>query len=74
MYYERIPDEEQLFNVGDTAMLGDEKVTVTFVHESYVYYEARPIASYRAYNYSVVNENGEKSSYVETKDLRKPEP
>lgn len=69
MYYERIPDEEQLFNVGDTALLGEEKVTVTFVHESYVYYEARPIAMYRAFNYSVVDEVGKKR-YVETKDLR----
>lgn len=69
MYYERIPDEEQLFDVGDTALLGEEKVTITFVHEAYVYYEARPIASYRAFNYSVVDTAGKKR-YVETKDLR----
>lgn len=69
MYYERIPDEKQLFNVGDTALLGEERVTITFVHESYVYYEARPIAMYQAFNYSVVDAAGNKR-YVETKDLR----
>lgn len=65
----RIPDEEKLFEVGDKALMrGSEVVTVTRVDMQNVYYEARPIACYTAYLYSVLDESGERH-YVETKDL-----
>lgn len=71
MYYRnyRIPDEEQLFEVGDKALMHENKVvTVTRVDMHNVYYEARPIACYTAYHYSVLDEDDERH-YVETKDL-----
>ena len=46
----------------------NEVVTVTRVDMHNVYYEARPIACYTAYHYSVLDENDERH-YVETKDL-----
>ena len=65
----RIPDEVQLFEVGDKALLHDKTlVTIKRVHDQTVYYEARPIACYQAFQYAVVDENN-KSYYVETKDL-----
>ena len=65
----RIPDEEQLFEVGDKALMnGGEVVTIDRVHVHNVYYEARPIAMYTAYQYSVLDENDNRH-YVETKDL-----
>ena len=45
----RIPDEEQLFEVGDKALMhGKEVVTIANVHMQNVYYEARPIAMYKS--------------------------
>ena len=67
--YMRIPDEVQLFEVGDKALLrGDTLVTIERVSQSSVYYEARPIACYIAYQYSVIDKDNKKH-YVETKDL-----
>ena len=65
----RIPDEKQLFEVGDKALMNDEEVvTITRVDMQSVYYEARPIAMYTAYQYAVLDEN-DVHHYVETKDL-----
>ncbi len=65
----RIPDEEQLFEVGDKVLMRDsEVVTVARVDMQTVYYEARPIACYTAYQYSVIDKD-DKRHYVETKDL-----
>ena len=65
----RIPDEEQLFEVGDKALMhGKEVVTIANVHMQNVYYEARPIAMYTAFQYSVLDESNQRH-YVETKDL-----
>ncbi len=75
MYYRdyRIPDEEQLYEVGDKVLMhGESIVTITRVDMHNVYYEARPIACYTAYQYSVLDEN-DKRHYVETKDLSKIE-
>ena len=65
----RIPDEEQLFEVGDKVLMcNDSVVTITRVDMQNVYYEARPIACYTAFQYSVIDENDNRH-YVETKDL-----
>ena len=65
----RIPDEEQLFEVGEKVLMGGESVvTITRVDMHNVYYEARPIACYTAFQYSVLDED-DKRHYVETKDL-----
>ena len=65
----RIPDEKQLFEVGDKVLMhGSEVVTVDRVDMQSVYYEARPIACYTAYQYAVLDKNDNRH-YVETKDL-----
>ena len=69
--YGRIPDEEQLFKVGDQLTYKGEQVTVERVSAQSVYYEHRPVASYRAFFYTVINAAGEKL-YVETDSLTHP--
>jgi len=50
----RIPDEQQMFYVGDKIeTVAGETGTVTSVSSHSVYYEHRPIASYTQYYYSV---------------------
>jgi len=66
--YGRIPDEEQLFEVGDLLSYKGEQVTVHRVDQQSVYYEHRPIASYRAFLYAVVRSDGTKL-YLQTEDL-----
>jgi len=69
----RIPDEEQLFEVGDKALMhGEALVTIERVHYQTVYYEARPVATYQAYQYAVLDKDN-KRHYAETKDLSKIE-
>ena len=69
--YGRIPDEKQLFKVGDQLTYKGEQVTVERVSTQSIYYEHRPIASYQAFFYTVVNAAGEKL-YVETDSLTHP--
>ena len=66
--YGRIPDEKQLFEVGDELTYQGEKVTVERVSMHSIYYEHRPIASYQAFFYTVIKEDG-KSLYLETDAL-----
>ena len=66
--YGRIPDEKQLFEVGDELTYRGEKVTVERVSQQSVYYEHRPIASYQAFFYTFTKEDG-KSLYLETDAL-----
>jgi len=64
----RIPNEEQLFTVGDKALYKNKLVTISGVQEQTVYYEHRPIATYLAYVY-IITDSTEKKYYVETSDL-----
>ena len=55
----RIPDEKQMFEQGDTALYREEiHVTIDRIHTQNVYYEHRPMASYKSYLYSTVGEDG----------------
>lgn len=50
----RIPDEQQVFQVGDKVKtLEGQSGVVIRIRSSSVYYEARPIASYTRYNYII---------------------
>ncbi len=50
----RIPDELQIFNVGDEVKtVAGQTGIVTSVSSCSVYYEHRPIASFMRFNYSV---------------------
>ncbi len=66
--YGRIPDEKQLYEVGDLLLYKGEQVTVERVDQQNVYYEHRPIASYRAFLYAVIKSDGTKL-YLQTEDL-----
>tara|TARA_B100001094_G_C17553948_1_gene495067 strand:+ start:108 stop:329 length:222 start_codon:yes stop_codon:yes gene_type:complete len=66
--YGRIPDEKQLFKVGDLLSYKGEQVTVRRVDQQSVYYEHRPVASYRAYLYAVIKSDGTKL-YLQAEDL-----
>ena len=66
--YGRIPDEEQLFKVGDQLTYKGQQVTIERVSQQSVYYEHRPISSYKAFFYLATTEIGEKL-YLSTEDL-----
>tara|TARA_B100000683_G_C12003965_1_gene355014 strand:- start:229 stop:447 length:219 start_codon:yes stop_codon:yes gene_type:complete len=66
--YGRIPDEKQLYEVGDQLTYKGEQVTVETISQNSVYYEHRPIASYRAFFYVVTKPDGSKL-YLQTEDL-----
>lgn len=51
--YGRIPDEKKMFEVGDQVSYEGQICTVLGVSDQQVYYEHRPIASYKAYLYRV---------------------
>ena len=58
-------DEKQCFNKGDEVIVESRPElgvgTVSFVNSHSVYYEARPIASYTAFYYSVEFKSEKKS-------------
>jgi len=69
----RIPDEKQIFEQGDTALYREEiSVTIDRIHTQNVYYEHRSIASYKAYLYSTVSEDGTRR-LVEASELSRHE-
>tara|TARA_B100000214_G_C23568092_1_gene446035 strand:+ start:78 stop:302 length:225 start_codon:yes stop_codon:yes gene_type:complete len=72
MSYGRIPDEKQLFEVGDKLSHKGSPVTVERVSQQSIYYEHRPIASYQAFFYTVVDGSGNKL-YLQTEDLTQVE-
>jgi hypothetical protein len=50
----RIPDEQQIFQVGDKVeTIEGQAGVVVRISSCNVYYEARPIASYTQYNYII---------------------
>tara|TARA_A100001011_G_scaffold362629_1_gene411845 strand:- start:1476 stop:1694 length:219 start_codon:yes stop_codon:yes gene_type:complete len=67
----RIPDEVNPFKEGDIVTVKSDPSlgsgVVCFISESSVYYEARPIASYRAYSIHVNFETHKE--YFKIKDL-----
>ena len=68
----RIPDERQLFQKGERVItLRGEEGIIKTVSTCSVYYEARPIASYTEYRYSV-EVNGE-IRYLKSSQLMPPE-
>lgn len=64
----RILDEEQLFEVGDRLAYEGEEVVVEKVTPQSIWYEHRPIASYKAFFYTIKTPAG-KSLYVQTDTL-----
>tara|TARA_Y100000385_G_C12807259_1_gene514519 strand:- start:389 stop:616 length:228 start_codon:yes stop_codon:yes gene_type:complete len=67
----RIPDEKQIFEQGDTALYREKiPVTIDRILTQNVYYEHRPIASYKEYLYSTVSKDGTRR-LVEASDLSK---
>ncbi len=66
--YGRIPDEEQLYEVGDQLTYKGQQVTVETISQQSIYYEHRPIASYQAFFYTVIDQGGNKL-YLQTEQL-----
>lgn len=60
--YGRIPNEEKMFEPGDTFLYQGSQVTVDRLIPHTVYYEHRPIASYQAYYYVITLPDGSSKS------------